>query len=238
MPADRRMSDDASPVELGVKFNSDVNGFINGIRFYKGAGNTGTHVGNLWTSTGTLLATAMFTNESPSGWQQVLFDAPVADHGEHDLRRVVSHQRRPLLGVRRLLQQRWASIAAAACAGDRAPSAATACSATAPSAFPTQTFNATNYWVDVVFDSTPDTIAPTIADVTATADRRFDRGRHLDHRRAVDIERRLLDRRAVPARADAERLGRGLCHRAQRAADRAARARVLLPRPVHGSRRQ
>ena len=25
------------------------------------------------------------------------------------------------------------------------------------SAFPTDTFNATNYWVDVVFDSTPDT---------------------------------------------------------------------------------
>ena len=37
------------------------------------------------------------------------------------------------------------------------------------SAFPTQTFNATNYWVDVVFDSTPDTIAPMIADVSATA---------------------------------------------------------------------
>ena len=36
------------------------------------------------------------------------------------------------------------------------------------SAFPTQTFNATNYWVDVVFDSTPDTLAPMIADVSAT----------------------------------------------------------------------
>src|SRR6266568_5432069 len=39
-------------VELGVKFRSDVAGTVTGIRFYKGTGNTGTHVGNLWTSAG------------------------------------------------------------------------------------------------------------------------------------------------------------------------------------------
>ena len=61
-----------------MKFKSDVDGFITGIRFYKGPANTGTHVGNLWTSTGTLLASATFTDETPTGWQQVLFDAPVA----------------------------------------------------------------------------------------------------------------------------------------------------------------
>ena len=41
---------DTSAVELGVKFKSDIDGFITGVRFYKGAANTGTHVGNLWTS--------------------------------------------------------------------------------------------------------------------------------------------------------------------------------------------
>ncbi len=39
-----------SSVEIGVKFRADQNGFITGIRFYKGVGNTGTHVGNLWSS--------------------------------------------------------------------------------------------------------------------------------------------------------------------------------------------
>ena len=39
---------DPNAVELGVKFRVDVDGFITGIRFYKGAGNTGTHIGNLW----------------------------------------------------------------------------------------------------------------------------------------------------------------------------------------------
>jgi hypothetical protein len=66
-----------SAVELGVKFRSDVAGSITGIRFYKASANTGTHVGSLWTSTGTLLAKATFTGETASGWQQVNFATPV-----------------------------------------------------------------------------------------------------------------------------------------------------------------
>ena len=69
---------EAKSVELGVKFRSDVNGFITGIRFYKGTANTGTHVGNLWTLSGTRLASATFSNETASGWQQVNFATPVA----------------------------------------------------------------------------------------------------------------------------------------------------------------
>ncbi|HSU67860.1 MAG TPA: DUF4082 domain-containing protein, partial [Tepidisphaeraceae bacterium] len=65
-------------VELGVKFQSDTAGFITGVRFWKGAQNTGPHTGELWTGTGQLLATATFTSESDSGWQQVTFSSPVA----------------------------------------------------------------------------------------------------------------------------------------------------------------
>ena len=67
---------DPKPVEVGVKFESSTAGYVTGIRFYKGAGNNGTHIGNLWTSSGTLLASATFTNESASGWQQVSFASP------------------------------------------------------------------------------------------------------------------------------------------------------------------
>ncbi|HBZ71103.1 MAG TPA: hypothetical protein DEP35_15765, partial [Deltaproteobacteria bacterium] len=67
-----------SAVELGVKFKSDVAGTITGIRFYKGSGNTGTHVGNLWSSTGQLLASATFSGETATGWQQVNFSTPVS----------------------------------------------------------------------------------------------------------------------------------------------------------------
>lgn len=69
---------DNSPVELGVKFKSATTGSITGIRFYKRLENTGTHTGSLWSSNGTLLATATFTAESASGWQQVNFPFPIA----------------------------------------------------------------------------------------------------------------------------------------------------------------
>ncbi|MGZ8523562.1 MAG: DUF4082 domain-containing protein, partial [Chitinophagaceae bacterium] len=71
-------NNDGQSIELGVRFRSTQNGFITGIRYYKGAGTTGTHIGHLWTNTGTLLATATFNNETASGWQQVLFSSPVA----------------------------------------------------------------------------------------------------------------------------------------------------------------
>jgi hypothetical protein len=51
---------------------------ITGVRFYKGNGNTGTHIGHLWKSDGTLLASVTFTGETGSGWQQANFSAPVA----------------------------------------------------------------------------------------------------------------------------------------------------------------
>jgi glucose/arabinose dehydrogenase len=67
-----------SPVELGVKFRASLPGVVTGLRFYKGSGNTGTHVGSLWSDKGTRLAWATFTGESASGWQQVTFASPVA----------------------------------------------------------------------------------------------------------------------------------------------------------------
>ena len=35
-----------------MKFRSDIDGYVTGVRFYKAAANTGTHVGTLWSSTG------------------------------------------------------------------------------------------------------------------------------------------------------------------------------------------
>ena len=69
---------DTASVNLGVRFTSDVDGFITGIRFYKGPLNSGTHVGTLWDNDGRMLATATFTAESAVGWQQVTFTSPVA----------------------------------------------------------------------------------------------------------------------------------------------------------------
>ncbi len=71
-------SGDTAGTEVGVKFQVDTFGVVTGIRFYKASTNTGTHIGNLWSASGQLLASATFTNESGSGWQQVNFAQPVA----------------------------------------------------------------------------------------------------------------------------------------------------------------
>ena len=68
---------DTAAVEVGVKFRADVAGSVTGVRFYKGPGNTGTHVGHLWTAAGALLATVTFSGETGSGWQQATFPAGV-----------------------------------------------------------------------------------------------------------------------------------------------------------------
>jgi len=61
-----------------VKFQANVAGSVAGVSFYKGSTNKGTHTGHLWSSTGTLLASVTFTNETASGWQHANFSAPVA----------------------------------------------------------------------------------------------------------------------------------------------------------------
>jgi hypothetical protein len=64
---------------VGEKFTSDTSGVITGVSFYKAWYMDGwTHVGYLWSSSGSLLGTATFNNESASGWQQVTFASPVA----------------------------------------------------------------------------------------------------------------------------------------------------------------
>ncbi len=69
---------DPKAVELGVKIRSDIAGYITSVRFYKNSGDTSAHTGSLWSASGQLLATGTFTNESASGWQQLNFSTPVA----------------------------------------------------------------------------------------------------------------------------------------------------------------
>lgn len=77
LPAVQAATDDSSAVELGTAFSPTKNGKVTALRFFKGTGNGGTHVGNLWSSTGTKLGTVTFTNETPTGWQSATLAQPV-----------------------------------------------------------------------------------------------------------------------------------------------------------------
>ncbi|MFC7533532.1 DUF4082 domain-containing protein [Actinoplanes sp. GCM10030250] len=68
--------DDTAAIEPGIRFTATDDGYITGIRFYKGAGNTGTHTGSLWSADGDRLATGSFSGESSAGWQKLVFEDP------------------------------------------------------------------------------------------------------------------------------------------------------------------
>jgi hypothetical protein len=78
VPATTDMANDTNPVELGTRFTSSLDGYITGVTFYKGAGNTGTHTGSLWSASGEQLATGTFQSETQTGWQLLTFAHPVA----------------------------------------------------------------------------------------------------------------------------------------------------------------
>jgi hypothetical protein len=137
-----------SAVELGVKFTSDVSGTVSGIRFYKGGGNTGTHVGNLWSSSGAKLASATFTGESATGWQQVYFATPVEITGNT----VYLASYHTNVGHYSDDQNYFAGTGV-----ESPPLHALANGGNgiyaygSPSAFPNLSWQSSNYWVDVVF---------------------------------------------------------------------------------------
>ena len=66
----------AGTYTLGSVFSSLDAGDILGVRFYKDANNTGTHIGTLWSIAGANLAQVTFSGETASGWQYQAFGSP------------------------------------------------------------------------------------------------------------------------------------------------------------------
>ncbi|MCL4545326.1 MAG: DUF4082 domain-containing protein, partial [Chloroflexi bacterium] len=162
---------DPQPVELGVKFASSEPGYIKGIRFYKGSANTGPHVADLWSASGQLLAETGFTSETASGWQEADFTTPVAiqpgqvyiaayhtasgNYAEDDGGFTVAVVTPPLT-----------ALASGSSGGNGVYVYSSG------NAFPTQTYNNANYWVDVVFVTSVPTATATAtstAAITATS---------------------------------------------------------------------
>jgi len=160
---------DVNAIEVGVRFSSDIDGYITGVRFYKSPMNNGTHVGNLWTAGGSLLASGTFTNESGSGWQELRFNSavPVVANTSY----VASYHTN--------VGHYSADAAYFATSGvNSAPLHAPASGAagngvfgySASSTFPTSSFHAANYWVDVTFaQSIADDAPPSITEVKVSA---------------------------------------------------------------------
>jgi Domain of unknown function (DUF4082)/Bacterial Ig-like domain/Bacterial Ig domain len=157
-------------IELGVKFRSEINGYITGIRFYKGPQNTGTHIGTLWSSNGQQLARATFTSETGSGWQEVNFPNPVAITANTTY--VASYHTN--VGRYSINEQYFANSgfnsSPLSALGNGESGGNGVYIYNANPTFPTSTYNSSNYWVDVVFSTNigPDTTPPTVTSATPT----------------------------------------------------------------------
>ncbi|WP_422923925.1 DUF4082 domain-containing protein [Singulisphaera sp. PoT] len=144
-PAVASANDTASLV-LGVRFTSDASGYVTGLRFYKGPGNTGTHVGYLWDASGNLLATATFADDGSDGWQQVSFPTPVpiAPGATY-----VAGYYAPNGGY--AYTSGYFNSSGADSGPLHAPAGNNGVFSYGAGGFPEQSYNGTNYWVDVVF---------------------------------------------------------------------------------------
>ncbi|MDL1916885.1 DUF4082 domain-containing protein, partial [Anaerolineae bacterium CFX4] len=158
---------DGASLEVGVRFKASENGFISAIRFYKGVQNTGTHIGSLWTESGTLLSQVTFTNETASGWQTMYLPSPIAVTANTTY---VASYHTPT-GVHAETINYFS-------AGDWTRGPLTAFGASnggngvyaygASPVFPNNVGGSYwNYWVDVLFvtEVTPDTTPPTVTSV-------------------------------------------------------------------------
>jgi hypothetical protein len=143
-PAELVSQSDSTSVELGTQFTAEADGTVSSVRFWKLPSQSGLHVGTLWTSTGTKLASAAFTDETAEGWQVAKFANPIAlvagrsyvvsysapDGGYAETASFTGHSTTPTLAVKRGAGVFWHGTG---------------------SHFPTHRWHNSQYWVDVVF---------------------------------------------------------------------------------------
>ncbi|MFC7649850.1 DUF4082 domain-containing protein [Streptosporangium lutulentum] len=141
---------DTQGVSVGVKFRTTTNGAVSGIRFYKGPQNTGVHTASLWASNGQLLASAPFTNETASGWQQVNFPAPVAITANTTYIASYHTTSGRYSVTRPYFTSQYANGDLVALA-DGASGGNGVYTYNANNIFPMSSYQATNYWVDPIF---------------------------------------------------------------------------------------
>jgi hypothetical protein len=153
---------DTNSVEVGTRFTAAVNGNATGVRFWKSPDNQGTHVGSLWSSTGTFLGSVKFTSESASGWQTARFASPIALQAGGSY--VVSY-----------FAPKGSYAASYNFSGrSTSPSLSVASNSGvyrygSSSEFPSATYRSSQYWVDLTFAPALSTVATPTATTTPTA---------------------------------------------------------------------
>jgi len=158
---------DGSPLEVGVKFTSSVAGQITALKFYRSPGDTGTDLLDLWTSTGTNLAKATFTNTTASGWQTVTLASPVSISANTTY--IASyHTTGEYVDTNNFFANALTSgpLTAPSSASSGGNGLYAYGGTNTAGVFPTNTFSASNYYADVVFSSSTTQTPPVLVTQT------------------------------------------------------------------------
>lgn len=157
---------DGSDLELGFKFKSQIDGYITGVRFYKQGAMSGTHVGHLWQTNGTPMASATFT-ETASGWQDVTFSSPVAVTANTTYVASVSMPDGNYIATANYFTTDRSNFPLIAPSSTNAPG--NGVFSTNAGDFPTiNSGNSANYWIDVDFKATNTPTPPDVDTVSPT----------------------------------------------------------------------
>ncbi len=133
---------------FGVRFSTSVTGFVKGVRFLSADGVSavpGNYTGQLWTNTGTLLASGVFAGVTTDSWQELLFTEPILITAgtpyvaSYNIGTAISYASTPNGLVAPVT---FGTVTALAGGGLYTPGAAVAFPATATN---------NNYWADVIF---------------------------------------------------------------------------------------
>ena len=140
-------SDDGTPIELGTRFQPDTNGWVTALWYYDATPGGPSPVGHLWRGDGTKLAEVAFAPATSAGWKRAALPArvPVTAGTTYVTSYAASDGQYVSAEGYFLNPLNVPPLHAATNAGVFVYG----------TGFPTQTFNATNYWADVEFDRPP-----------------------------------------------------------------------------------
>jgi hypothetical protein len=145
--------------EMGMKFTVDKAMKLTGLRFYKDAGETGTHVGRLWNASGTQVGSATFAGETASGWQRATLASPVTLTANATY--TVS------VGLNRRFVMTAGGLSAQIDSGPlHSVTTTNGVFGNAAGTFPAQSYASSNYFVDPVVSNTTSSTAPTLTSRT------------------------------------------------------------------------
>lgn len=137
--------------ELGMKFQASEPGQVTAIRYWRAASETGTHTGRIWSTTGTQLASVAFSGETASGWQIQALTSPLPIQANTTY--VVSvntnlYYAATTGGLASSVTNEYVSSVADGANGVYGGAGA----------FPTSSYQSSNYFRDVSFSNTPSII--------------------------------------------------------------------------------